>query len=70
MQPGMKLKGISIVTKSGTKEIKNGATVKLNKGDQIFIDYRYTKKPKNDSSCLGNVSEDFYLLSSTTIYVK
>lgn len=55
----MKLKGISIVTKSGTKEIKNGATVKLNKGDQIFIDYRYTKKPKNDSSCLGNVSEDF-----------
>lgn len=43
MQPGMKLKGISIVTKSGTKEIKNGATVKLNKGDQIFIDYRYTK---------------------------
>ncbi len=70
MQPGIKLEGISIMTKAGIKEIKNGATVKLKKGDQIFIDYRYTKKPKNYSSCLGKVSEDFYLLGSTTIYVK
>lgn len=70
MKSGMKQTGITILTKSGTKEIKNGASVRLHKGDQIFIDYRYTKKPRNYSSCLGKASKDFYLYGSTTIYVK
>lgn len=70
LKSGMKLEGISILSKSGVKEIKNGANVTLRKGDQIFVDYRYTKKPANYSSCLGKSGKDYYLYGITTIYVK
>ncbi len=70
LKSGMKLEGISILSKSGTKKIKNGANVTLRKGDQIFVDYRYTKKPTNWSSCIGKSGKNYYLYGTTTIYVK
>lgn len=70
LKSGMKLEGISILSKSKVKKLKNGAKVTLRKGDQIFIDYRYTKKPSNYSSCLGKSGKNYYLYGTTTIYVK
>lgn len=70
LKSGMKLEGISVLTQTGMKKMKNGASVKLREGDQIFIDYCYKKKPANYSSCLGRSGKDFYLYGTTTIYVK
>lgn len=71
VKSGMKLSGIYISHNGlGGGEIKNGASVKLNKGDRIYVEYKYTKKPANYSSCLGVAGKDAYLYDGIDIFVK
>ena len=68
LKPGMKL--IDIIDTSTGKEIKNGQTVKLKKGDRLWINYRYTKKPTNYSGCINKNMKDMFLYDFAYIYVR
>lgn len=72
MKSGMKLDSIYVISGSGmsSQKVKNGATVKLKKGNRIYIEYKYTKKPANYSSCLGVAGKDYFLYGGLDIYVK
>ena len=70
VKSGMKLDGIYIINGTGAKKIKNGSSVKLSEGNKIYIEYKYTKKPVNYSSCLGVAGKDYFLYGGLDIYVK
>ena len=69
MKSGTKLNEIRLVSKKGVKKIKNGQKVTLKKGDYFVIDFTYTKKPANYSSCLYG-PKNWLLTDGMYIYVK
>ena len=69
LKSGMKLDNITLNSGGKLTYPKNNSKVKLKTGDILIIDYHYTKKPKNYSSCLGPYKR-FYLNEGTRFDVK
>lgn len=69
LKSGMKLDNITLNSGGKLTYLKNNSKVKLKTGDILIIDYHYTKKPKNYSSCLGPYKR-FYLNEGTRFDVK